>query len=87
MPFPAPDLSGLWIDTLADPFVNPAKAGRVGHGAVFSAPFFHSLSEGGGGRTIAGVQVTRRHAEAGVAHAPESTVRPVRTPRAGTLPW
>lgn len=48
-------MAGLRIaldDTLADPFVNPAKAIRVRQGAIFSTPFFHSLSRGGGGRTI-----------------------------------
>ena len=40
-------------DTLLDPFVNPAKATRVGIGHVFSAPFFHSISGArGGGRSL-----------------------------------
>src|SRR3990170_8946925 len=28
-------------DTLLDPFVNPAKAARIGVGHIYSAPFFH----------------------------------------------
>jgi hypothetical protein len=42
-------------DTLADPFVNPARATRVkpGTGTVFSLPFSHALSTGhGGGNTL-----------------------------------
>src|SRR5205823_9199891 len=39
-------------DTLADPFANPARATWVGAPVVFGAPFFHSLSRGGGGRTV-----------------------------------
>lgn len=40
-------------DTLLDPFVNPAKATRMGASHVFGAPYFHSVSEGrGGGRSI-----------------------------------
>jgi hypothetical protein len=39
-------------DTLADPFVNPARAMRVGTPVVFGAPFFHDVSAGGGGRTV-----------------------------------
>ena len=40
-------------DSLLDPFVNPAKATRVGVGHVFSAPFFHSISGArGGGRSL-----------------------------------
>ena len=40
-------------DSLLDPFVNPAKATRIGVGHVFSAPFFHSISGArGGGRSL-----------------------------------
>jgi hypothetical protein len=40
-------------DTLLDPFVNPAKATRIGVSHIFSAPFFHSISGGrGGGRSL-----------------------------------
>ena len=40
-------------DTLLDPFVNPAKATRIGAGHIFGAPYFHSVSgERGGGRSI-----------------------------------
>ncbi len=40
-------------DTLLDPFVNPAKATRMGVGHVFTAPYFHSVSGGrGGGRSL-----------------------------------
>ncbi|AHG88820.1 hypothetical protein J421_1283 [Gemmatirosa kalamazoonensis] len=39
-------------DTLADPFANPARATWVGAPVIFGAPFFHSLSRGGGGRTM-----------------------------------
>src|SRR3990170_235555 len=40
-------------DALLDPFVNPAKATRIGVGHVFSAPFFHSISGArGGGRSL-----------------------------------
>ena len=35
-------------DTLLDPFVNPAKAIRVGTIVGFTGPAFHSISEGGG---------------------------------------
>lgn len=31
-------------DTLLDPFVNPAKATRIGVSHIFGAPFFHSIS-------------------------------------------
>src|SRR5688572_33391447 len=31
-------------DTLLDPFVNPAKATRIGVAHIFGAPFFHSIS-------------------------------------------
>src|SRR5258706_15243510 len=36
-------------DTLLDPFVNPAKATRIGASHLFSAPFFHSISGSRGG--------------------------------------
>ncbi|HEU4748487.1 MAG TPA: hypothetical protein VFS56_08305 [Gemmatimonadaceae bacterium] len=40
-------------DTLLDPFVNPAKATRIGVGHIYSAPFFHSISGArGGGRSL-----------------------------------
>jgi len=40
-------------DTLLDPFVNPAKATRIGVSHIFSAPFFHSISGArGGGRSL-----------------------------------
>ena len=40
-------------DTLADPFVNPAKATRVRAGAVFGSPFRHSITgDRGGGMTL-----------------------------------
>lgn len=40
-------------DTLLDPFVNPAKAARIGSAQIFGAPFFHNVSGGrGGGRTL-----------------------------------
>jgi hypothetical protein len=40
-------------DTLADPFVNPAKAARVRGTTLFGAPYFHSVSGNrGGGRTV-----------------------------------
>ncbi len=40
-------------DTLLDPFVNPAKATRIGVSHIFSAPFFHSVSGArGGGRSL-----------------------------------
>src|SRR5688500_3642303 len=40
-------------DTLLDPFVNPAKAARIGVGHIYSAPFFHSISGArGGGRSL-----------------------------------
>jgi len=40
-------------DTLLDPFVNPAKATRMGASRIFSAPFFHSISGSrGGGRSL-----------------------------------
>src|SRR5688572_532073 len=40
-------------DTLLDPFVNPAKATRIGVAHIFGAPFFHSISGGrGGGRSL-----------------------------------
>jgi hypothetical protein len=49
-------MAGLSIavdDTLADPFVNPAKATRVREGAAFSSPFFHSITGNrGGGVTL-----------------------------------
>lgn len=55
-PSSRPGLGGLSIaldDTLADPFVNPAKAARVRGGTLFGAPFAHSISgERGGGRTL-----------------------------------
>jgi hypothetical protein len=55
-------------DTLLDPFVNPAKAIRVGTVVGFSGPAFHSISEGGGnGSTIpAGVLFSRREWAGGV---------------------
>jgi hypothetical protein len=40
-------------DTLLDPFVNPAKATRIGFSHVFVVPFFHSISGArGGGRSL-----------------------------------
>jgi hypothetical protein len=40
-------------DTLLDPFVNPAKATRIGVSYIFGAPFFHSVSGArGGGRSL-----------------------------------
>ena len=40
-------------DSLLDPFVNPAKAARIESSHVFSAPFFHSVSQQrGGGKTL-----------------------------------
>jgi hypothetical protein len=40
-------------DSLLDPFVNPAKATRIGDSHVFGAPFFHSVSGArGGGRSL-----------------------------------
>jgi hypothetical protein len=40
-------------DSLADPFVNPAKATRLRGGMFFTAPFRHSISGSrGGGRTL-----------------------------------
>lgn len=40
-------------DSLLDPFVNPAKAARIGVGHFMAAPFFHSISgERGGGRSL-----------------------------------
>lgn len=49
-------MGGLSIaldDSLADPFVNPAKAWMAGKGMVFTAPFDHTITGGhGGGRTL-----------------------------------
>ncbi len=40
-------------DMLLDPFVNPAKGGRVGQGKFFSSPTFYSISQNSGaGRTL-----------------------------------
>lgn len=40
-------------DTLADPFVtNPARAVRARRAALFATPYFHDVSQGGGGRTV-----------------------------------
>jgi hypothetical protein len=40
-------------DTLADPFVNPAKATRIGESAFFTLPSTHGVSGSrGGGRTL-----------------------------------
>jgi len=40
-------------DTLADPFVNPAKATNVKVGTIFTNPFSHGISAGrGGGHTL-----------------------------------
>src|SRR5438045_9075468 len=40
-------------DTLADPFVNPAKTTRVRTGTLFASPYLHTVSAGfGGGRTL-----------------------------------
>lgn len=40
-------------DTLLDPFVNPAKATRIGVSHIFALPFFHSISGArGGGRSL-----------------------------------
>jgi hypothetical protein len=40
-------------DSLLDPFVNPAKATRIGVGSFFGAPYFHSISGGrGGGKSL-----------------------------------
>ena len=55
-------------DTLLDPFVNPAKAIRVGTVIGFTGPAFHSISRGGGsGSTIpAGVLFSHREWAGGV---------------------
>jgi hypothetical protein len=55
-------------DTLLDPFVNPAKAVRVGTVVGFTGPAFHQISEGGGsGSTIpAGVLFSHRDWAGGV---------------------
>ncbi len=40
-------------DSLSDPFVNPAKASRIGETRFFASPYVHSISGGrGGGRSI-----------------------------------
>lgn len=40
-------------DPLLDPFVNPAKAARLPHSQIFSAPVFYSVSQdGGSGKTL-----------------------------------
>ena len=40
-------------DTLLDPFVNPAKATRMGVAHIFAAPYYHNISGSrGGGRTL-----------------------------------
>src|SRR6266700_3570410 len=40
-------------DTLLDPFINPAKGGRLGAARFFSAPTVYSISQqAGGGRTL-----------------------------------
>lgn len=40
-------------DSLADPFVNPAKAARLRGGVAFGSPFVHGISDGrGGGITL-----------------------------------
>jgi hypothetical protein len=40
-------------DTLLDPFVNPAKATRMGVAHIFASPFYHSISGSrGGGRSL-----------------------------------
>src|ERR1041385_3259591 len=49
-------MGGLAIaldDSLADPFINPAKAWMAGRGVMFAAPYDHSITNGhGGGRTL-----------------------------------
>ena len=64
-------MAGVFLtldDTLLDPFVNPAKAIRVGTVIGFTGPAFHNVSEGGGsGSTIpAGVLFSRREWAGGV---------------------
>ena len=55
-------------DTLLDPFVNPAKATRLGATRLFSAPLFYGVSgDGGGGRTLPGGSSARVGAWTGVA--------------------
>src|SRR6266516_3895062 len=40
-------------DTLLDPFINPAKGGRLGAARFFSAPTVYGISQNaGGGRTL-----------------------------------
>lgn len=40
-------------DTLIDPFINPAKATRMGVAHIFASPFYHSISGSrGGGRSL-----------------------------------
>ena len=55
-PSSRPGLGGASIaldDTLADPFVNPAKALRLRGLAITTAPYSHGISGGrGGGRTL-----------------------------------
>ena len=54
LPSATAGMAGLSIaldDSLADPFVNPAKATRLRGGTFFTAPFRHSVSNNrGGGR-------------------------------------
>ena len=68
-------------DTLLDPFVNPAKAIRVGAVMGLSVPGFHHISQGGGGgNTIpAGVLFSRRGWAGGGLLASQrlSEIRPV----------
>lgn len=57
-------------DTLADPFVNPAKAARLTESAIFTLPFAHTVTGSrGGGLTLpfGGYLVGGRWAVAGVA--------------------
>lgn len=55
-PSARPGLGGASLavdDTLADPFVNPAKGARVRESGVFVLPYAHAVSGGrGGGRTL-----------------------------------
>jgi len=56
LPSATAGMAGISIavdDSLADPFVNPAKATRLRAGTFFAAPFRHSISGSrGGGRTL-----------------------------------
>ena len=56
LPSATAGMAGISIaldDSLADPFVNPAKATRLRGGTFFTTPFRHSVSDNrGGGRTL-----------------------------------